>query len=85
VQSISGVAYEKIDDDGLHLKMENGITECLKVDQIVICAGQLPVFDPSFTIPDFFGKIHWIGGVKEARELDANKAINDAAFLAASI
>ncbi|MEY4031041.1 MAG: NADPH-dependent 2,4-dienoyl-CoA reductase, partial [Bacteroidota bacterium] len=28
VQSISGVAYEKIDDDGLHLKRENGEHEC---------------------------------------------------------
>ena len=85
VQSISGVVYEKIDDEGLHLKRENGIQECLKVDQIVICAGQLPVFDPSLSIPDFSGKIHWIGGVKEAKELDAKKAIKDAAFLAASI
>jgi 2,4-dienoyl-CoA reductase (NADPH2) len=85
VQSISGVAYEKIDDDGLHLKRGNGVHECLKVDQIVVCAGQLPVFDPSFSLPDFFGKIHLIGGVKEAKELDAKKAIKDAAILAASI
>jgi 2,4-dienoyl-CoA reductase (NADPH2) len=85
VQSISGVSYEKIDDDGLHLKLENGSTECLKVDQIVVCAGQLPVFDPSLSIPYFSGEIHWIGGVKEAKELDAKKAIKDAAILAASI
>lgn len=85
VHFISGVSYEKIDDQGLLIKKQNGQRECLDVDQIVICAGQQPVFDKSFKMPDFQGKIHWIGGVKEARELDAKKAIREAAFLAASI
>jgi 2,4-dienoyl-CoA reductase (NADPH2) len=85
VKFITGISYEKIDDDGLHLKMTNGQVECLPVDQIVICAGQLPAFDDSLVIPGFKGNIHWIGGVKEAKELDAKKAIKDAAILAASI
>jgi 2,4-dienoyl-CoA reductase (NADPH2) len=85
VKFITGISYEKIDDDGLHLKMTNGQVECLPVDQIVICAGQLPAYDDSLVIPGFKGNIHWIGGVKEAKELDAKKAIKDAAILAASI
>jgi 2,4-dienoyl-CoA reductase (NADPH2) len=85
VQFISGVSYEKIDDHGLHIKEKNGLLKTLHVDQIVICAGQQPVIEKSWVIPDFNGKIHWIGGVKEAKELDAKKAIQEAAFLAASI
>lgn len=85
VKFITGISYEKIDDDGLHLKMTNGQVECLPVDQIVICAGQLPAYDESLVIPGFKGNIQWIGGVKEAKELDAKKAIKDAAILASSI
>lgn len=85
VEFISGVSYEKIDDEGLHLKTQNGQSRCLIVDQIVICAGQLPALENNFPTPGFNGNVHWIGGVKEAKELDAKKAISEAAFLAASI
>jgi 2,4-dienoyl-CoA reductase (NADPH2) len=85
VKFMTGISYEKIDDDGLHLKMTNGQLVCLPVDQVVICVGQIPAYEDSFVIPGFKGNIHWIGGVKEAKELDAKKAIKDAATLASSI
>lgn len=40
VTTISGAAYSHIDDDGLHLKDGNGKLRTLKVDNVVICAGQ---------------------------------------------
>lgn len=85
VKFMTGVAYEKIDDEGLHLKTSKGYTECLPVDQIVICAGQISAFDDTLVIQGFNGQLHRIGGVKEARELDAKKAIKEAALLAANI
>jgi 2,4-dienoyl-CoA reductase (NADPH2) len=85
VRIITGITYEKIDDDGLHLIRENGAMECLPVDQIIICAGQIPALESEIQIPGYTGRIHRIGGVKEAKELDAKKAIREAALLAAVI
>ncbi len=39
MKMIGGVAYEKIDDDGLHVRI-NDTAELLPVDTVIICAGQ---------------------------------------------
>lgn len=36
---VGGVSYEKVDDEGLHIKVD-GEPKLLKVDNVVICAGQ---------------------------------------------
>ncbi len=41
VAMIAGVEYERIDDAGLHIKVD-GVPKVLAVDTIVVCAGQEP-------------------------------------------
>lgn len=84
VQMIGGVAYNLIDDRGLHIEA-GGKVEVLDVDHVIICAGQVPernLYDRLFELGHH---VHLIGGAKEARELDAKKAIDEAARLAAEI
>ncbi|MFV5403901.1 MULTISPECIES: FAD-dependent oxidoreductase [unclassified Acinetobacter] len=84
VKMIAGASYEKIDDQGLHIVV-NDKPALLEVDQIIICAGQeshTAMFDELKAA----GKsVHLIGGAKEAGELDAKRAIRQGAELAAVI
>lgn len=84
VQMMSEVAYKKIDDQGLHIEVK-GKTQVLDVDHVVICAGQLPLQQLYTELKDSGVAVHLIGGAKEARELDAKRAIEDAARLAARL
>lgn len=71
VKMLSSCDYQKIDDDGLHLIVA-GESQVLKVDNIVICAGQ----ESNNKLADGLNKpYHVIGGAKEATELDAKRAI----------
>ena len=38
VQMIAGAHYERVDDEGLHLRVGDGGTQLLSVDNIIICA-----------------------------------------------
>lgn len=82
VHMLSGVQYEKITDEGIHVNIK-GRSLALEVDTIVICAGQISsngLFEPLKTI----GKsVHMVGGAYKALELDARHAINQASRLAA--
>ena len=84
VQMIAGVSYDKIDDAGLHITV-GGQQQLLPVDNVVLCAGQ----DPQRTLLDALsgaGKtVHLIGGADVATELDAKRAIDQGARLAANI
>jgi len=82
---LSGITYERLDEQGLHLSHADGHKECLAVDQVVICAGQEPAWTFPFESMSQLGTVHRIGGVRDARELDAQKAIHEAAQLAAAI
>jgi 2,4-dienoyl-CoA reductase (NADPH2) len=82
VQMINSVQYEKIDDKGLHVTV-NGKPELLKVDNVIICAGQLSnnkMFEPLKTKGV---NVHLIGGADLASELDAKRAIDQGSRLAA--
>ena len=81
---INGVAYEKIDDDGLHIILK-GESRCLKVDTVIICAGQEPLRDLKEGLENSGVPTHLIGGADEAAELDAKRAIDQGARLAAQI
>ncbi|MDO8653139.1 MAG: NADPH-dependent 2,4-dienoyl-CoA reductase [Undibacterium sp.] len=84
VQMIAGVSYDKIDDAGLHITV-GGQQQLLPVDNVVLCAGQ----DPQRNLLDALsgaGKtVHLIGGADVATELDAKRAIDQGARLAANI
>ncbi len=77
----SNCAYEKIDDEGLHLTVA-GKYQVLPVDNVVICAGQEPLKDLYEPLLQQNISVHLIGGAHEAKELDAKRAIDQAARLA---
>ena len=84
VQMINGVTYEKIDDKGLHVVI-NDKPKLLEVDNVIVCAGQEP-FTPLKTPLEEAGfTVHIIGGADVAAELDAKRAIRQGAELAAKI
>lgn len=81
VNMIPGVSYQKIDDQGLHI-LVNEQPKVLDVDHVIICAGQEP-FTAMYEQLQVLGKsVHLIGGAKEAGELDAKRAIRQGAELA---
>ena len=87
VQMIADVNYERIDDEGLLIsygeKREN--PQWLDVDNIILCAGQLPMRDLLEPLQSAGVRTHVIGGADVASELDAKRAINQGSRLAASL
>ena len=81
VKMMPGCEYTKIDDDGLHIKV-NDETSVLPVDNVIICAGQEPLREltEGLNIP-----FHLIGGADVASELDAKRAIDQGTRVAASL
>lgn len=85
VRMLDGVSYERIDDQGLHIRRD-GVLEILDVDTIVLCAGQV-------SVKELFEEgggakragYHLIGGADVAAELDAKRAIAQGAELAARL
>ena len=84
VQFIGEVSYTKIDDKGLHY-VQNEENKVLDVDNVVICAGQIPFKELYQPLLDAGKIVHLIGGADFASELDAKRAINQGARLAASL
>lgn len=84
VKMLNGVSYESIDDEGLNIEVGNeAIT--LAVDNVVVCAGQTPNRDLVDGLLLEGHVVHIIGGADEAGELDAKRAIAQAARLAAHV
>ena len=84
VQMLSGVRYDKIDDQGLHITVADKAM-LLEVDQVVICAGQVSNTAMFEQLQADGINVHLIGGAKQAGELDAKRAIRQGAELAAVI
>ena len=74
VTMIAGVAYEKIDDAGLHIAAD-GRRQVLDVETIVICAGQEPRRELVSGLQAAGVRYRLIGGADVAVELDARRAI----------
>ena len=62
---------------------QNEEAKILEVDNIVICAGQTPFKELYQPLLDAGKNVHVIGGADFAAELDAKRAINQGARLAA--
>ena len=74
VEMMNLVSYQRIDDDGLHILVgDKPIT--LKVDTVVVCAGQDPRRELQVDLLAAGVQVHLIGGADEAAELDAKRAI----------
>lgn len=86
VKLFGGLTYEAINDDGLTVKYKDGGNdELLNVDNVVLCAGQVPRRDLYDALKVQGKTVHLIGGADEASELDAKRAINQGARLAATL
>ncbi len=84
VRFINEVQYTKIDDEGLHYT-QNEEQKILKVDNVIICAGQTPLKELVTPLKEKGIKVHVIGGADVATELDAKRAINQGCRLAAEL
>lgn len=87
VDMIGGVNYEFIDDDGLHISFgeirEN--PQVIVAENIILCAGQVPERSFADTLTQRQVVFHLIGGADKANELDAKRAIDKGARLAADL
>ncbi len=87
VQQVGGVSYEKIGDQGLMVsygeKREN--PTWIEVDNVILCAGQIPFRELQEPLTAAGIKTHIIGGADVASELDAKRAINQGSRLAAEL
>lgn len=80
----SGVTYQRIDDEGLHISSGDK-SEVLAVDSIIICAGQTELKTLYEPLKEAGVSVHLVGGAYKALELDARHAIDQACRLAALI
>jgi 2,4-dienoyl-CoA reductase (NADPH2) len=84
VQMVGGVEYLKIDDAGLHTRV-NGEPRLFAVDTVIVCAGQMPLRTLYDALQAAGLKAQLVGGAYEAAELDAKRAIDQACRLAAEV
>ena len=84
VQMLAGVSYEGIEPGGIRLGRGGG-AELLEVDTIVLCAGQEPERSLADALQAQGRSVHVIGGADVAAELDAKRAIDQGARLAARL
>lgn len=85
VRMLKGVDYRRIDDAGVHI-VADGKALCIPADTVIVCAGQesrkwgqTPFQAGNGVCP------HFIGGAREAGELDAERAMREGAELAAAL
>ena len=87
VEMISGVNYERIDGQGLHVSFgeDRADPKLIEADTIVLCAGQLPERSLANALAEAGQSCHVIGGADVAAELDAKRAIDQGTRLAATL
>ena len=84
VKMLADVSYEKIDDQGLHIKVGEE-QQILDVDHVIICAGQVSLKELETGLTAAGQNVHLIGGANIAAQLDAKMAIKEASELAAKL
>ncbi|QYJ05704.1 NADPH-dependent 2,4-dienoyl-CoA reductase [Nocardioides panacisoli] len=86
VHQLSGVTYDRVDDAGLHIRVD-GVPQVLDIDHVVVCAGQESVRGLHEELVGEGGRaaIHLIGGADVAAELDAKRAIKQGTEVAAAL
>ncbi|MCL5050620.1 NADPH-dependent 2,4-dienoyl-CoA reductase [Aliidiomarina maris] len=84
VRMLNGVTYRRIVPEGIEIE-RNGEVSVLAVDNVVVCAGQLPFRPLQEALAAQGVQAHIIGGADVAAELDAKRAIRQGAELAARI
>ena len=84
VKMLPGVSYKSITDNGLLIEID-GKEQLLAVDNVIICAGQESNRELQQALESGGMSVHLIGGANVATELDAKRAIRQAAELAVVI
>ncbi len=87
VQMIADVNYERIDDKGLLITYGDRHEDptWIEVDNVILCAGQVPHRDLQEPLEAAGIPVHVIGGAELAAELDAKRAIDQGSRLAAEL
>ena len=81
---INNVRYQKVDDEGLHIRID-GTPRLLEVDNVIVCAGQVSERALEAPLTQNGARLHIIGGASEAAELDARRAFDQGVRLAANL
>ncbi len=84
VKMLNGVSYRRVTDEGLEISVGDEPPQTLPVDNVIVCAGQLPRRDLQSALEAGGVNAHLIGGASKAAELDAKRAIKEGTLLAAS-
>ena len=84
VKTLDKVHYQRIDADGLHIRRDDA-TICLKVDTVILCAGQKSQDQLYAQIRQHHARCFLIGGARQATEVDAKRAIEEGVRLAHSL
>ncbi|MEZ5009813.1 MAG: NADPH-dependent 2,4-dienoyl-CoA reductase [Chitinophagales bacterium] len=84
VAMLDAVEYVSIDDTGLNI-LRNGKPETIECDNVIICAGQVSLRELQAPLEAAGVKVHLIGGADVAAQLDAKRAIDQAARLAVEV
>jgi 2,4-dienoyl-CoA reductase (NADPH2) len=77
VKMLAQCTYDKVDDAGLHITVA-GEPRVLDVENVVVCAGQVPLDALSEKLTAAGVTVHIVGGALNAKELDAKRAIKEA-------
>jgi len=87
VRMIGNVNYERISDEGLLITYgeKHADPTWIDVDNIILCAGQLPLRELKEPLAAAGIPTHVIGGADVATELDAKRAIDQGSRLAARL
>lgn len=84
VTMFNSVKYDRIDDVGLHATVNN-VSRLFPADTIVICTGQEPNHHLAIELRQLGKNVHLIGGALDCKNLDAKRAIEEGARLAARL
>ena len=84
VKMMGGVTYDRIDAAGLHVTTKDG-PAVIPCDTVVLCAGQEPENAFAAHLKEAGLSVHIIGGADVAAELDAKRAIDQGARVAAAL
>jgi 2,4-dienoyl-CoA reductase (NADPH2) len=84
VVMVAGVEYDRIDDAGLHFRVDDE-PQSLDVDTVVVCAGQEPRRDLVADLEAAGIRPRLIGGADVAVELDAKRAIDQGTRVALAL
>jgi 2,4-dienoyl-CoA reductase (NADPH2) len=84
VQMLGGMEYRRITPEGL-VVAQDGAERLLPADTVVLCTGQDPLRELLAPLQGLGVAVHVIGGAAEAGELDAKRAIDQGARVAAGL